>query len=55
MSYPIPWKDTIDPDWLGDRDVDYLSDLVQQWLAENNHNVESFSFSIEVNWESNDE
>ena len=46
---------TIDHDWLGSRDVDYLSDLVQQWLVENNHDIESYSFSIIVDWESNDE
>ena len=44
---------TIDPDWLGKRDVEFLSELVHEWLEENYGNTESFSFSIEVTWEEN--
>jgi hypothetical protein len=46
---------TIDADWLSKRDVEFLSDLVQEWLQENNNDTESFSFSIEVTWEENND
>ena len=44
---------TIDHDWLGNSDVEFLSELVQEWMQENNPDVESFSFEIRVNWENN--
>ena len=54
MSNSLTTK-TIDPDWLGKSDVEFISELVQEWMQENNPDAESFSFEIRVNWENNDE
>ena len=45
----------IDHEWLGNKDIDYITDLVEEWLLTNNYDVDSFSFEIMVDWEHNDE
>ena len=42
---------TIPADWLSKRDAEFLSDLVQEWLQENNNDTGGFSFWLEVTWE----
>ena len=44
---------TIDIDWLSNSDKEFLSELVLEWLQDNNNDPESFSFSIEVIWKEN--
>ena len=47
--------ETVDPDFLSTRDHDYLSDLVLEWLRENGNATDSFSYTINVSWENNDD
>ena len=47
--------ETISPEFLSKSDVEFISELVQDWQHENNSGIESFSFSIEVSWEDDGE
>jgi hypothetical protein len=41
----------IDDEFLSKTDRAYLTDLVSDWLNENNHEADSFEFSVRVQWE----
>jgi len=49
-------KEIISTEFLSNRDKDYISELVDDWLTENNATLEgstpAFAFSILVEWES---
>ena len=47
--------DTIPPEFLSNFDVDYICELIREWHSENDRDIESFSFNIEVSWENNNE